>query len=165
MTGQVHDSEKNIPQFPRESGTGGPRPCKLAQLLAKFGGNAFPGIRPVETRAGGAALEVLGVEKGREPLGNAIQAALAGGLFLLFQLMPAAENLGGVAEFFPAKDMRMPAHQLVGQRAGHGLKIKRLPFPGQLGVEKNVEENVPQLLLERMVVSLIDRLEQLIDLF
>ena len=60
--------------------------------------------------------------------------------------------------------MRVSPDEFVGQLPGHGLKIKGLSFARQLGVEKDVEENVPQFLLEGVVVSLVDSLEQFVDL-
>jgi len=78
--------------------------------------------------------------------------------------VPAAENLGGVAQFFPAKDVGMPADELFGQLASHGLKIKGSALPGQLGVEEDMQQDVSQFLFEGMVIALVDGFEKLIDL-
>jgi len=137
---------------------------KFPQLFPEFGGNPFSRIGPIKARPGGAALQVLGIEQGREGTGNPIQATLPGRLFLLLELVPAAEDLGRVAEFFPAEDVGVAADELVGQFAGDGLEIEGPPLAGELGVEEDMEEDVAQLLLEGVVIALVDGLEELVDL-
>jgi len=164
VAGEVDDGEEHIPQFPGEGGTGGTGPGEFPQLFPEFGGNPFRRIGPIKARPGGAALQVLGIEQGREGTGNPIQATLPGRLFLLLQLVPAAEDLGGVTEFFPAEDVGVAADELVGQFAGDGLEIEGSPLAGELGVEEDMEEDVAQLLLEGVVIALVNGLEELVDL-
>ncbi len=121
-------------------------------------------MRPVETGAGGAALKVLGIEQGRKGPRDSVEATFAGGLFLLLELVPAAEDLGRVAQLFPAKDMGVAADELFGQLPRHGLKIKGPALPGQLGVEENVQQDVSQFFFEGMVIALVDGFEKLVYL-
>jgi len=164
MASEVHQGKKDIPQFPGKRGTRGLGLGELADFFPYLGRNALFWIRPVETGPGRPFLEILGVEQGREAPGNAVQTAFAGGLFLLLELVPASQHLGWIPKLFAAKDMGMPANQLISQLAGNRLKVKRFPLLCQLGVKKDVEKDIPQLLLESMAVSLVDRFEQLVDL-
>lgn len=164
VAGEIDHGEENIPQFPGEGRSSGTGSSQFPQLFAKLGGNALFRVRPIETRAGGAPLKILGIEKSGQVFGDTIKAALAGRFFLSLQLMPTAEDLGRIAEFFPAEDVGMAADELVGQFAGNGPEIEGFPFAGKLGVEKDMQKNIPQFLLEGMVVSLIDGLQKLVHL-
>lgn len=164
VSGKVDQGEQNISEFTGKSGALGSGLGKFPKFLPNLGRNTLFGVGPIKTGPGCPPLEVLGVEQGGEPLGNPVQTALARRFFLLLQLVPASENLGGIPEFFPAKDMRMAAHELFGQFPGHGLKIESFSFPRQLGVKKNVKKDIAQLLLEGVVITLIDGLEQLVHL-
>ena len=128
-----------------------------------FRSDAFFGIRPVESGPGSAPLEILGIQKGREVFWNPVEAAFSCRFFLLFQLVPAAENLGRIPEFFPAEHVGMTADQFVGQLLGHRTEVEGLPFFGQLRMEKDVEQHISQLLLESVIVTLVDRFQKLVD--
>ena len=164
MTREVHQGEKHVAQLPAKGGTGRLGSGEFADFFPNLCRNAFLWVGPVETRAGGPLLQVLGVEQRGKAQRNAVETAFAGGFFLLFQLVPAPKHLGRIPQLFLAEDMGMPPDQLVGQLLGHGREIKGPPFPGQLGMEEDMEEHVPELLLEGMIVPLINGLEQLVDL-
>ena len=72
VAGEVDDGEEKIPELPGEGGPFRTGMGKFPEFLADFGGDAFGGIRPVEAGAGGAALEVLGVEQGGEMARNPV---------------------------------------------------------------------------------------------
>ena len=82
---------------------------EFPEFFAEFGGDPFFGVWPIEADAGGPALEVLGAEESGEAARNAVKAAAAGGFFLLFELMPAVEDLGRGDDLFFAKDVGVPA--------------------------------------------------------
>lgn len=164
VSSKVDQGEQDIPKFPGKSGALGSGLGKFTKFLPDLGRNTLLGVGPIETGPGCPPLEVLGVEQGGEAAGHSIQAAFARGFFLLFELVPAPENLGRVMQLFPAKHMGVPADEFLRQFLGDLLEIKGLSLPSELGVKKNMEKNIPQLLFERMVVSLINGFEQLIDL-
>ena len=82
---------------------------EFPEFFAEFGGDPFFGVWPIEADAGGPTLEVLGTEKGGQAARNAVEAAAARGFFLLFELMPAVEDLGRGDDLFFAKDVWMAA--------------------------------------------------------
>ena len=139
VTGKVDQGEQNIPKFPGKSGALGSGLGKFPKFLPNLGRNTLFGVRPIKTGPGCPSLEVLGVEQGGEAAGHSIQAAFARGFFLLFELVPAPENLGRVVQFFPAKHMGVPADEFFRQFAGDPLEIKGLSLPSELGVKKNME--------------------------
>jgi len=60
--------------------------------------------------------------------------------------------------------MGVTLHQFFGEFLGDFLQVKGPPLAGQLGMENDVEENVPELLPEGVVVPLVNGLEEFVDL-
>jgi hypothetical protein len=73
--------------------------------------------------------------------------------------MPALKNLGGGGDPLFAKDMGVSANQFFRKFTGNGLKVKGSALLCKLGVEDNMEKDIPQFLAEGMVVPFIDRLQ------
>ena len=73
--------------------------------------------------------------------------------------MPALKDLLGGNEPLFAKNVGMAADQFFGQSLGDQAKIERLALLGQLGMENKVKEDVPQLLLQGVIVLLLDGLQ------
>lgn len=161
---KIDQSEQDIAEFPGESGALRSGLGQFPKFLPDFGRNSFFRVRPIKAAAGCPPLEVLGVKQGRETSGHPIQAAFSRGFFLLLELVPAPKDLRRIAQFFTAEDMGVPADEFLRQLPGDPLEIKSLPFPGELRMEKHVEEDIPQLLLQRMVISLINGFQKLINL-
>ena len=79
------------------------------EFFAEFGGDSLFWVWPIEADAGGPTLEVLGTEKGGEAAGNAVEATFTGRFLLLFELVPAVEDLGRGDDLFFTKDMGVAA--------------------------------------------------------
>ena len=70
------------------------------------------------------------------------------GLFLRLDAFPQAfDGLGGAA-LGVGKDMRMAAHQLGGDGLDHVAEIEGALFLGHAGVERDLEQEVAQFVLE-----------------
>lgn len=161
---QVHEGKEKVAELRGESRFGGTCPDQFADFLVNLRRDSPAGIRPIKACPGSTSLEVLGVKQCGKMAGDAVEAALAGGLFLLLELVPATEDLRGVSQLFPAKDVGMPADQFFRQFPGHSAEIEGFSFPGQLGVKKDVKEDIPQFFPEGMIIPLVDGLEELVYL-
>ncbi len=78
--------------------------------------------------------------------------------------MPPVENLLGRDKSFFTKYVGMPTDEFLGEMRRHLSKIKGSPLLSQLSMKNDVQKNIPQLLLKGMVIFLINRLKEFIDL-
>gem|GEM_PF-2690830 len=164
VASQVDQREKEVPQLPGKGSASAFRLANLFYLLPDLGGDAFFWIGPIETDSGGSFLQILGQKKRGKMNRDPVQGALAGRFFSFFQLMPPVEDLSGGSEPLLAKDVGVTVDQFFGQSLGDLAKIERPALFGQLGMENKVKEDVPQLLLQGVIVLLLDGLQQLVHL-
>ena len=82
---------------------------EFLEFFTEFGGDPLFWVWPIEADSGGPTLEVLGAEERGEVAGNSVKATAAGRFFLLFELMPAMEDLGRGDDFFFTKDVGVAA--------------------------------------------------------
>ena len=165
VPGEVDQGKKNISQFPGKG-----RPATLGldqfpQLFPNLGGDTAGRVRPVKTDPCGPFLQVLGEEKGGEMMGDPVQGAFPAGFFLLLELMPSLENLGGSGNPLFAKHVGVSANQFFRKFPGDGFQVEGSALFGQLGMENDMEQDIPEFLPEGVVVPFIDRLEEFVDLF
>ena len=159
VAGQVDQGKKEVPELAGKGSTSAFRLANLFYLLPDLGGDAFLWIGPIETDSGGPFLQILGQKKRGKMNRDPVQGALAGRFFSFFQLMPPVEDLSGGSEPLLAKDVGVTADQFFGQSLGDLAKIERPALFGQLGMENKVKEDVPQLLLQGVIVLLLDGLQ------
>ena len=74
------------------------------------------------------------------------------------------KNLLGRDKSLFAKYVGVPTDEFLGKMRGHLTKIKGAPFLGELSMENDMQEDIPQLFLKGMVIFLIDRLQEFMDL-
>jgi hypothetical protein len=82
--------------------------------------------------------------------------------------LPVAVDLVGVLDRHVGEDVRVASYQLVDQTGrdvvdGPALALGQVL--GQSGVERDLEQDVAELLAQRIEVSILDRLERLVSLF
>src|SRR5262249_55974975 len=92
-------------------------------------------------------------------------ARLAGRLSLLvLHLLPPAERLPRARGPVAAEDVRVAPHELVVDAGGHLLDPEEAALLGDAAEEAHLEEEIPQLLLERSEVAPLERVESLVGL-
>ena len=64
-----------------------------------------------------------------------------------------------------AEHMRVPAHQLVAYRPGHGLEVEMLRLGGNLCVKHHLKQQIAQLVLQMRHVAAFDGIRDFIGLF
>ena len=109
VAGEVDEGKEEVAEFSGEGGTAAFGLGEFPEFFAKLGGDTFFGVGPIEANAGGPTLEVLGAEESGEPARNAVKAAAAGRFLLLFELVPAVEDLGRGDDLFFTKDVGVAA--------------------------------------------------------
>ena len=82
--------------------------------------------------------------------------------FLAFPRFPSFLDLGGVGGFRVAEDVRMAVDHLARDRAGDLVEIEPATFPRQRGQEKDLEEEVAQLVPQRPGISRVQRVQGLV---
>ena len=91
---------------------------------------------------------------------------MAGAVFLgALNLFPIRPDLIHVLDPQIAKDMRMPANQLVSDVPGDFIEIKSAPFAAQLAVKHHLQQQVAQFLGHLVIVPGLDGVEQFVNLF
>lgn len=109
VAGEVDEGKEEVAEFSGEGRATALGLGEFPELFAKLGGDPFFGVWPIEADAGGPTLEVLGAEERGEAARNSVEATAAGGFFLLFELMPAVEDLGRGDDLFFTKDVGVAA--------------------------------------------------------
>ena len=135
VAGEVDEGKEDIAEFSGEGGTVAFGLGEFFKFFAKFGGDTFFGVGPIEAHAGGAALEVLGAEKGGEAAGNTVEATFTSRFLLLFELVPAVEDLGRGDDLFFSKNVGVAADEFLGESFGDGLEVEGAAFVGELGMK------------------------------
>ena len=128
-------------------------------------------VRPVEADPRGARLDLGGAEQGREGERHAVEHALrgpgrggAGMPFLGLVLLPRLGLRRRRGDLGIAKDMRMAAHHLVGDRRGDVGEIEQPGLLGHARVKDDLKQQVAELVLERRHVAARDRIGDLVRL-
>jgi hypothetical protein len=89
--------------------------ANLLYLFPDLSWDAFLWIWPIKSDPRCTFLQILGQKKGWKTHRNAIQSALAGGFFRLFQLMPPVENLLSRDKSFFTKYVGVPTDEFLGE--------------------------------------------------
>src|SRR6266566_3805026 len=151
-TGEIDDDEQQVSYFflatlAIRSVEGH---AQLGSLLPQLGEDAFNGF-PVKAYLRGAQGQLMRFQQCRETAGNAVEdrgklLRRRGGYLLLFclQLRPVFQNLLGGIGFHGAEDVRVPTHHLVMDRGDYVGDVKASCFPGDIGVEEDLEEQVTE---------------------
>ena len=78
--------------------------------------------------------------------------------------MPPVENLLSRDKSFFPKYVGVSTYEFLGKMRRHLTKIKGSPLLSQLSMKNDVQKNIPQLFLKGMVIFLINRLKEFINL-
>ena len=84
--------------------------------------------------------------------------------FLALDFLPLSPDGVDVVRVGVSKNMRVAADELVGDRPGRLLKIKRLPFLRKLAVKDHLQQQIAAFLEHFVVVLGFDRIDQFIHL-
>src|SRR6266852_5822331 len=124
--------------------------AQLGGLLAQLGEDAFDGL-PVKAYLSGAPGQLVCLHERGEASGDAIedrgnQLHWRGGFLLLFrlQLRPVFQDLFGSVGFDRAENVRVPANHLVVDAGDYVRDVETSCFPGDIGVEEDLEEQVTE---------------------
>ena len=121
-------------------------------------------VREVKARRRGAALELAGVERSRQVLGDLTeQALLAVGLGLL-DPVPVAQNLLGGRRLGIAEHVGMAADQLRGAVVGYRCEVPGLALLEEQSQEVDLKQDVAELVEELGVVVPLSRVGELVCL-
>ena len=138
--------------------------AQLVDLLTQRLEGAVHGP-PLEPPAGGPALDLGGTGQGRQRGGDVIVDAGPGTLLGRFQLLPVDEHLVGARDVHLAEDVRMTVDQLLGEPFGDVVHVPAALICSHLRMEHDLQQQVAQLVTDRVVVVGIDRLQQFVRLF
>src|SRR5581483_6681527 len=118
---------------------------------------------PFEPAPGGSALHLGRAGEGRERLGHVLlEPVLA--LLLRLDPLPVHEDLVGPGDPYVPEHMRVPADQLRDDPARDVVDVPRAVVGGHLGVERDLEQQVAELLAKAIPVVGVDRVEDLVGL-
>jgi len=135
----------------------------LAQLLVHLGERAVA-IGPVESDRGRLLLDAVGGDQGGKALGLLAQQGPPA-LFLLLDLLPLPIGGVAVAHRRVAVDVRVPSDEFLGRAFDAVRKPETAALAQQLEAEDREEQQVAELLGDRLVPPLGDRLGALGRLF
>ncbi len=85
-------------------------------------------------------------------------------LLVGLELLPVHEHLVGVGHLHVAEHVRVPVDQLVDQALRHVVHVPPSVVGRDLGVERHLQQQVAELLADRVGVVGVDRLDQLVGL-
>ena len=112
----------------------------------------------------GAGLQRLGAAGRVRRRGFCGPGLVPFGLFPEFDRFPVDAHRGGVAGFRRAEDVGMAAHQLGADAPGHGGEVETAALAGDPGMEHHLQQQIPQLLRQVVVVAVSDRIGHLVGL-
>src|SRR5438067_6210242 len=163
---QRHDREQQVPHLLE----GAVAVTRGRGQLARLFRHRLRGRRgrgEIEADAGRAFLEAERPGQGGEGRGHAVDDRLiaAGAARLLHLLvLPVAQDLVRARDRRVAEDVRMPLYHLRRHRLRDLLRVEPAFTGSDLGVHRDLEEQVAELLHHLGVVGGVDRLQQLIGL-
>ncbi len=144
--------------------------AQLGDLLAQLGEDAFDGF-PIKAHLSGAPGQLVCLHERGEASGDAIedrgnQLHWRGGFLLLFrlQLRPVFQDLFGSVGFDRAENVRVPANHLVVDAGDYVRDVETSCFPGDIGVEEDLEEQVTEFFGQFFGVTLFDGIQDLVGL-
>jgi len=180
---EIDGDKQDVAEFRFDGGTRGRRGgvgedgLEFVSLFGELGKDAVD-VGPIESDAGSFARELEGFQECGESARNTIQDGGRGsrflynclilflGLsFLLLDLFPVAQDVGGGFGSGGAEDVGVAANHLLVDLADDVGNIEALLFMCDLRVEENLEEKVAELLGELGVIGRVERVEDLVSFF
>ena len=137
------------------------RPQLLDLVVEVAEGSGEVGVLETDRRR--APLNLLRVEERRQGLGHVVEDPLAP-LLLGLQLLPALLDRAGGRSGRVAEDVRVPPHELLVDRAGHGGEVAGPALLEEQGEEEGLEEEIAELVDELLVVGRERRVGHLVGL-
>lgn len=84
------------------------------------------------------------------------------GFFRPLDSIPLRPNPSHILDLGLSKHMRMAANEFVRHDPGNFLDIECAPFPGQLAMKHNLQQQVPEFLDHLVVVARFDGIHQFV---
>ena len=133
------------------------------RVLLRDLGERLGGRVPVEPDAGGALLQLLGVEQRGGPGRHVVEDALPA-LLLHLDALPAALDLRRGVGDGVGEDVRVPADELGLDVVGHAGEVAGAFFVEHEGEQHDLQQQVAELAVLRVQVAAGDGVGQLVDL-
>lgn len=114
---------------------------------------------------GGVGLSAGRRHRSRLSQGLATPRTGSGLALFLFNDLPIPKDLGGILGLFFAEDMRMAADHFFVDFADDGGDIEATFLMCDLGMKKNLEEEITELLGELAVIGAVESVEDFVGLF
>ena len=137
---------------------------QLVDLLPERGERALRRA-PLEPPAGRPALHLRRARQRRQRRGDVVLDRLLPAGLLGLQPLPVHEHLVGAAHLDLAEHVRVPVDQLLDQPLRHVVHVPPAVVGRDLRVERDLEQQIAELVADRVGVLGVDRLEQLVRLF
>ena len=135
---------------------------QLAQLVGEVGERTGE-IRVLEADRLRALLDLARVEQPRQPFRDVVEDALAP-LLLALDALPVRAHPLGSSRLDVAEDVRMPAHELLVDAAGHLRQVAGSSLLEQEREEVDLEQEVAELVEQLLVVAGERRVRDLVGL-
>ena len=145
-SGDVDEGEEEVSEFTFAVGWGGGL-LEFVEFLADFVEDAID-IGPIESGGGGFGGDLGGFGEGGLGAGDAVEEALGGGLFGLFDLVPALFDFVGSSGVAIGEDVGVAADEFVVDVVEGGGDVEEALFAGDFCVEDGLEEEVAEFLGE-----------------
>ena len=136
---------------------------QLVDLLPERGERALRRT-PLEPPAGRPPLHLRRARERRQRRGDVVLDRLLSAGLLGLEPLPVHEHLVGAAHLDLAEHVRVPMDQLLDQPLRHVVHVPPAVVGRDLRVERDLEQQIAELVADRVGVIGVDRLEQLVRL-